>query len=187
MNSRQIEKILESYFNGETSLEEEKKLNDFFSSKDIPPHLKSLKAQFDFFSCEKGKKYLDEDFDHKILSQITFNERFQKREIKYRYMYLTLGVAVSVLIIMSIFFKFDPFSHKIEDTFNDPMAAYLETKKAFLFISEKLNSGINPIEKVSKIDKGVEQLSKISILNTGIEKANVEISKFYKNQQKILK
>jgi len=79
----------------------------------------------------------------------------------------------------------DPLTSKVEDTFSDPMAAYLETKKALLFVSEAFNRGVDPIEKVAKFDDGVQQLSKLSSLNTGITEAN-KISKFHEEQQKIL-
>ncbi len=42
----QIEELLEKYFEGETSLLEEKQLQDFFQGEDVPAHLESYKAQF---------------------------------------------------------------------------------------------------------------------------------------------
>ncbi len=184
MNSRQIENILEHYFNGETSLEDEKILREFFQEKDIPPHLLSLKSQFEYFSDEHNHEYLDESFDEKILNQISQYEKQQKRGITRRYLYTASGIAASILIILSIFFKLDPLSNKVEDTFSDPYAAYLETKKALLFVSETFNKGAAPIGKVSKFDDGMQQLSKISSMNTGIQEAN-KMSKFHEKQQQI--
>ncbi len=185
MNSRQTENLLERYFNGETSLEDEKNLREFFQKKDIPPHLLSLKAQFEYFSDEHDHNYLDESFDNKILNEISKEDKLQIRHTRRRFLYTASGIAASILIILSIFFKFDPLTSKVEDTFSDPMAAYLETKKALLFVAETFNKGAEPISKVAKFDDGVQQLSKLSSLNTGINEAN-KISKFHENQQKIL-
>lgn len=185
MNSRQTEKLLERYFNGETSLEDEKNLREFFQRKDIPPHLLSLKAQFEYFADEHNHEYLDESFDNKIIEEISKEEKLHIRTVRRRYLYTASGIAASILIILSIFFQFDPLSSKVEETFKDPMTAYLETKKALLFVSETFNKGVEPMEKMTSFDDGVQQLSKLSSLNTGINEAN-KMSKFHEKQQQIL-
>ena len=48
--NQDIDKLLEKYYDGETTLEEEKQLRKFFQKKDIPANLKSHAAQFRFFS-----------------------------------------------------------------------------------------------------------------------------------------
>jgi hypothetical protein len=44
-----IEKLLEKYYEGETSLEEERELKEFFQGNEIPVHLQSHAAQFTYF------------------------------------------------------------------------------------------------------------------------------------------
>ncbi|NIJ55047.1 HEAT repeat domain-containing protein [Dyadobacter arcticus] len=44
-----IEKLLEKYYEGETTVEEEKELKRYFQNEDIPAHLKSHTAQFGYF------------------------------------------------------------------------------------------------------------------------------------------
>lgn len=184
MNSRQIETLLERYFNGETSLEDEKKLRDFFQKENIPPHLLSLKAQFEYFANEHEHEYLAKSFDDKILNEIGNGEKRHQRSIRRRYLYTASGIAASILIILSIFFKLDPLTSKVEDTFDDPMTAYLETKKALLFVSETFNKGVDPIEKITTFDDGVQPLSKLASLNTGIREAS-KISTFHEKQIQI--
>ncbi len=48
MNTKKIEQLLEKYFEGETSLNEEKELRDFFQQDEIPEHLKSYIDQFSY-------------------------------------------------------------------------------------------------------------------------------------------
>lgn len=185
MNSRQIEILLERYFSGETSLEDEKVLKEFFHGKDIPLHLASLKEQFEFFSKEKEKEQLDLSFDDKIIELITKEETQDNKRSRRLYLYMASGIAASILILMSIFFQFNPFSKHIKETFSDPQLAYNETKKALLMVSQTLNSGIDPIAKASKFNDGVAELNKISSLNSGINEFN-KVSKFYELQEKFL-
>lgn len=45
-----IESLIERYYSGETSLEEEQQLQTFFEGEDIPDHLKSYRDQFSLMS-----------------------------------------------------------------------------------------------------------------------------------------
>lgn len=49
--TERIEQLLEKYFEGETSLEEEKELRDFFQQDEIPAHLKSYADQFSYINA----------------------------------------------------------------------------------------------------------------------------------------
>ncbi|WP_192822874.1 HEAT repeat domain-containing protein [Rufibacter sp. LB8] len=66
MHTEQIETLLEKYYNGETSLEEESQLEQFFShTKLLPDHLKPHAVQFQVYGQEKEvelDKYLSEDW-----------------------------------------------------------------------------------------------------------------------------
>ncbi|WP_460953860.1 HEAT repeat domain-containing protein [Spirosoma litoris] len=48
-----IEKLLEKYYEGETSLQEEKELRQFFQQDNIPDHLMSHAAQFRYFASTR--------------------------------------------------------------------------------------------------------------------------------------
>ena len=47
-----------------------------------------------------------------------------------------------------------------EDTFTDPEEAYEETKKAFLLIAEKMNSGRVQAQKISALNEAEEKIKK---------------------------
>ncbi|MBC35472.1 MAG: hypothetical protein CL663_05465 [Bacteroidetes bacterium] len=185
MNSRRIEILLERYFSGETSLEDEKLLMEYFQGDDIPSHLQSLKGQFEYYSDEKEKEFLDESFDNKIIDLIQSEEEKSVKNTRRMYLYMASGIAASVLILMSLFFKFDPLTKKVEETFSDPEMAYNETRKALLLVSQTLNSGLEPMSKASKMNTGAEEIEKISSLNTGMNELN-RVSKFYEIQQRFL-
>ncbi|MCF8236113.1 MAG: hypothetical protein K9G67_15945 [Bacteroidales bacterium] len=193
MNSQEIEKILERYFNGETSRDEELALNAFFSKKDVPAHLKSLKPMFNYLD-EASQEELDEDFDERFFSNISKKENTKKRSVCKLYLYVSTGVAASILVILGLFYQFDVFSSKMEDTFSDPAVAYNEARKALLFVSYKFNSGLEPakqlasfdntmkkINKVSGFGEGVENMEKVSAYQKGLEELS-KFSKYYKTE-----
>ena len=70
MDYKYIGQLLERYWQGETTLQEENILRSFFSQQDIPEHLQKYKA---LFTYEKEEP-LGDDFDTRILEMIGENE-----------------------------------------------------------------------------------------------------------------
>ncbi|MCF0073903.1 HEAT repeat domain-containing protein [Dyadobacter sp. CY261] len=60
-----IEKLLEKYYDGETSLEEERALKQFFQSGGVPEHLQSHAAQFGYFA-DARKEQPSLTFNHEL-------------------------------------------------------------------------------------------------------------------------
>lgn len=69
MDCREIEQLLERYWESETSLEEEKALRAFFSKDDIPVHLKRYRDLF-LYQSEQQFVGLDDDFDRRVLARV---------------------------------------------------------------------------------------------------------------------
>lgn len=70
MDYKYIEQLLERYFDGVTSLEEEQILRAFFAQQDVPESLSSYKEMFADMAAVKAEEVLGEDFDSKILAAL---------------------------------------------------------------------------------------------------------------------
>lgn len=105
---KKIEDLIERFFDGTTSNEEEKRLYDFFAQDAIPDHLQKYKPIFEYF--DKG---VAEDTKETVnQKQVSMNLPQRK---KYS-LYMIAGVAASVLILLSVYFlsgsgakQFDPY------------------------------------------------------------------------------
>lgn len=71
MKTEKIERLIEKYFEGETSLEEEEILRNYFQSGHVADRLQSYRDQF-AYSSELGKKEPRKEFDP--LEKINFEE-----------------------------------------------------------------------------------------------------------------
>ena len=69
MDYKYIEQLIESYFNCQTSLQEEQILRSFFSQEDVPGHLAQYADLFRYETDAKEEK-LGEDFDAKMIECI---------------------------------------------------------------------------------------------------------------------
>ncbi len=151
MELKKIKPLLVKYYDGSTSVEEEVLLKAFFEQKDIPDYLKPDKEMFLFYASEKEEEYLP-DFEKDILQAIEYEKESKESKIRHfpKYLYWVSSVAASLLIVLSLYFY--QKSPSLEDTYDNPELAYLETKKVLYSVSSKLNKGTLTVdENFSKI------------------------------------
>lgn len=99
MDSKNIEQLLERYFQCETSLEEEAALKAFFCSSQVPSHLMRYRDLFVFQQLEAGEG-LDDDFDARVLAQIEVPVvKARKVSLTARFMPLFKAAAVVALVL----------------------------------------------------------------------------------------
>ena len=100
MDYKYIEQLLERYWSGETSLEEENILRAFLSQKDIPASLLPYRDIFVYQAVSKSEEVLDSDFDDKILALIDEPEVVKARTITLRQRLAPMFKAAAVVAIM---------------------------------------------------------------------------------------
>lgn len=99
MDYKDIEQLLERYWQCDTSVEEESALRDFFSNEEIPAHLSCYK---DLFIYQQGQQEigLGEDFDARILAEVeTPVVKAKRLTLKSRFVPLFKAAAVIALIL----------------------------------------------------------------------------------------
>lgn len=81
MDYKYINQLLERYWRGETTLEEEDILRAFFSQDDIPGELRRYKSLFSYEATEAKQDVLGEDFDEKLFAAIAEHKPVKARVI----------------------------------------------------------------------------------------------------------
>lgn len=167
MNLQRIEKLLEKYERGETTLSEEKELFTFFEGDTIPFHLRNYKHLFSFYNSAVLEELPDPEFDNKI--EELFKKQDEKNFSIRNYTYPLIGIAAAVLLLLGLYFIFIP-QQSSRDTFSDPELAMAETKKILLSVSNKLNSGANQMSDIKEISNGLDKLDNIKTFDQGLRK-----------------
>lgn len=99
MDYKDIEQLLERYWQCETSLEEESALREFFSKEDVPAHLACYKGLFAYQQSQQ-EIGLGEDFDARILAEVeTPVVKAKRLTLKSRFIPLFKAAAVIALIL----------------------------------------------------------------------------------------
>lgn len=99
MDYKYIRQLLDRYFQGETSLEEEEILRAFFSQTDVPEELGRYRDLFVYEVSEREQTVLDGDFDERLLSKINEARPVKARVVTLRQRLAPLFKAAAVVAI----------------------------------------------------------------------------------------
>ena len=169
MDYAKIELLLEKYWEGETSIQEETVLREYFNQPNVAEGLKEIQPMFQYFQQEKSHRIERDDFDEAILSQLettTIRPLYARRRGIVRMMGRVAAVA---LIVLSVFVAFDQFNptvdnqeiSSIDDLNEEERLAYEQTRLALSYLSSKLNKGANiAATNVAKVHKTTDKVFK---------------------------
>ena len=158
MDIRIIKKLLEKYYDGGTTLEEEAVLRDYFNNEEVPQELQKYQSQFMFYQRERDVKFENYDFE--------LGKTKPKQSINKRLYWIPAAAAAILLIIsMLLFLLQNPFSHKQSNviTVTDPDSTYEITQYALYAVSKNLNEGFGKLNKLEYLEDGMNALKKINI------------------------
>jgi hypothetical protein len=152
-----IEKLLEKYDNGETTLKEEQQLQAYFAQDEVAPHLESYKVMFQYFNKTKQEHYTKD---------VPLKPR------TYR-LYRWISVAAVAVLMLTVFTQFDG-KKSLNDLNSEELLAYNQTMEALNLVSSKFNQGATSLDALtiagSQFEKGAEQVNYISQFSTTTNK-----------------
>ena len=175
MDLKKIKTLLEKYYNGETTLDEEKILREYFSKDDIDIEFIADKDIF-LFNYQENKE-LDNtpDLSEEIWNKIQKSEK-NKPKKNNNLTYNILRIAAGIVILLGSFLLLkDQVNNKdqnfqITDTYETPEQAYEHAKQALLYVSTMMNNGTNHLEPIKKINEGTQKLNSLSSFDNGLKK-----------------
>ena len=145
-----IEKLLEKYDNGETTLQEEQQLKNYFSQETVAPHLEVYKSMFQYFL-------------HTHEEQFTKDVPLKPR--KTYTLYKWISVAAIAVLMFGIYTQVDN-SRSLSDLSDEELYAYNQTMEVFNLVSSKLNQGSESMNALNMVSsnfiKGAENIAYIS-------------------------
>lgn len=172
MNIQEIYALLDKYYMGESSDEEERSLRKYFSEETIPPDLESEKEIFDHFSATGMAPEPSLDFEDRIITALDKAERDDPSFVIKRRLYTVISSAAAILILVGSYIIFSE-RNKPADTFSDPALAYAETIKILYNVSASLNSGFNALEPVRKLESTASKSMGTISRSTGMIENNL--------------
>jgi hypothetical protein len=152
MKEEELKRLIEKYYDGKSTEEEEIVLRDFFSKNNVPEGYEAEKEIFSYYDESQEIPEPSIDFEARILAGIDASERNSVSQRIRRYLLPVLSAAAGILILTGSYFFLLKNSDR-SDTFKDPDLAYAETIKILRDVSSKLNHGAQVLEPVGKMNE----------------------------------
>ena len=143
MELAKIEKLLEKYFEAETSIKEEAILKEYFNNEEVPAHLMEYKEMFGFFSASSMET---------STRSIELTKE-SKRGISIKW----LSIAAMLVFFIGIYSVYQRNEAEKEEA----RLAYMETQKALNLISNSLNKGTVAIAQLDNFNKGTDAMAQL--------------------------
>lgn len=125
MELAKIEQLMEAYFEGNTTLQEETALRAYFSAAEVAPHLQKYQPLFRSFTKAKT-----ESFTREIVLP-------KENKTMARWW---IGIAASLLVAVGVFGFFNQESSLTAEE-KEAIAAFEKTREAFKMMSQNFNEG----------------------------------------------
>ena len=170
----EIRKMLDRFYQGQTTLEEEKILEEYFSSTTVPEEFIPDKDLFQSFIEGEDSVVVPADLNQKIIASIDQVERKATRTRRISVFSLS-GLAAGLIVMIAVYLFYIRTdrpsllaSNQMIDTYEDPMDAYEEAKRTLAYVSAKLNNGTSELEHVRKVSRtAADPLKSLSKINKG--------------------
>ncbi|MCW5911965.1 MAG: hypothetical protein KIT62_12870 [Cyclobacteriaceae bacterium] len=168
MDSKQIEKLLEKYWNCETSLEEEHRLREYFRGQ-VPESLHDVASLFRYFESQQQKEIVSPDFDVQVKQKIR-QHRPKGRLVNLSFA-MRIAAGLLVVVVATYFVRQEirkAYPADVADTYTDPQLALEETKKALMMLSKGFTKAEKEAGKL-KVFNEAEQKIQGKVLDSDSE------------------
>ena len=154
IKTEDIKRLLDRYYDGKTTEEEEKTLHTYFKGSNIDA---SLKEERIFFTALQSSKCpipvgIEERLSRQI-SQWNTLEVTNRRAIRHINLRWVVGIAASLLLLFAagaiVYQNKNKSPQTEQDTYTNAKDAYAETSKALMKFSRSLNRGIDAAENIT--------------------------------------
>lgn len=141
MELRTIEKLLEKYFDAETTLAEEQLLKEYFASEGVAPQFAHYRPMFGYYTAQGAEE--------------TFTRPLPlRRKVAYHKWF---SVAASVVLLAGIVTVYhlngNDATQQELGTYDNPEEAFRETQKALNMLSVNVNKGVKSVHYIGEYEK----------------------------------
>lgn len=147
MDLHTVNILLEKYFEGTTTISEEKQLKAYFTSNDVAPHLAHYRDVFGYFKTEKEIK-----FDKKLPLQPR-----KTKTVKW------ISIAASLALLSgTVWWVSNSNEAQANElgTFNNPEEAYQATQEALHLLSNEVNQGVEGMAVLKQYEQTKRKIFK---------------------------
>ena len=143
MESNSIEQLLETYFEGETTLEQEQQLRQYFTGEKVAPHLESYVGMFNAFAKAQQEK-------------TTAPTKLPSSKTNYRWI---AGIAAVTILAVGILTQ-NGSQEGYSSTYQNQEVAVLKTKQTLGMVSKMIQQSTAQLGAVKEFENATNRFFK---------------------------
>lgn len=166
MDKERIKELLEKFYNGDTSEEEEKVLKEYFQAEDaISVDMGPDAAIFGYYEARHGEVPGD-GFESRFLENIGEKRATPSSSKPVRRIAYISTIAASIIIILGavLLLRQKPLA----DTYASAEEAYQETLNTLKYVSSYWEMGTKDLEPIKEFSQPVSNLQNLSKFSEGV-------------------
>jgi hypothetical protein len=160
MDLHEVERLLEKYWQTETTLEEEQKLRAFFAAGNVPPALKGAADLFLYFQAESSKG-LEQNFEGAVTKQLKTRQGGKLITMIGLGNMARIAAGIAVVVAATFLIRQEirkNYPKEMQDTYTDPQLAFEETKRALQMISNSFGKAKKEASKVQMLNDAEKKI-----------------------------
>ena len=160
MDLHEVERLLEKYWQTETTLEEEEQLRAFFAAGEVPARFKAAADLFAFFEAEK-KKTLAQNFEGVVTKELKTRQGGKLISMIGFGNIARIAAGIAVVVAATFLIRQEirkNYPQEVQDTFTDPQLAFEETKRALQMISNSFGKAKKEASKVQMLNEAEKKI-----------------------------
>lgn len=173
MKTAEVKRLLQIYFNGESTFDEERRLEAYFRSENVAEELSEYSEFFGGIS-ELANTTDDSTIEEDVMDYILENEHKAKKHYLGMWKMVT-GIAASIIIVLGGILFYEQQQKPFSDTFDNPDEAYAYAQETLEFVSGKYKKGLSELANFEKLQ----------IANKPLKKGITPVNEFYRNVEKM--
>jgi hypothetical protein len=171
ISGKNINETLSKFYQGNSTLEEERFLREYFANQNIPEEFRVERELFlayeNNFSDDMGI-----DFDSELTSAIARADATKVIDIKKRNRYLIVYAAaasIAILLSLGLFFNQMKGDYVFSDTFDDPYLAMQETQRVLSLFGSKMQIAKSELENLEKLNTPIRAMESLTDMTQKLE------------------
>ena len=172
MQPQELNQLIEKYYEGLTSLEEERQLLEWLRNSPDGDAYADVLTQLELMLQLNRDIKNDPGFDQQIIAALQVDQPTKRRWLQRSYR-LT-GIAATVLVFLAVWIGSELLKPtEVYGTINDPKLAFSETTRILDKVSGGLNKGLKPAQQsteklvkgIGKVEKAIEKSNQLNEVN----------------------
>ncbi|CAM3495705.1 hypothetical protein [Aequorivita lipolytica] len=143
MESVKIKQLLEAYFEGATSISEEKMLQDYFNNEKVADNLVQYQPIFVALKAAKEER-----------STMVFNLPETKPQTSKKWWYSVAAILVVAFGVGSFYFSQPSYTQEEKEA----LATFEKSKRAMMLLSENFNKGTERLTFVGQFERTKDKI-----------------------------